>query len=60
MPFGLEDSGGYIPRGNPITVEKGEPVSSFLDPRLSAGNTVSCASCHIPRLAWTDGQQVSI
>ncbi|BFU93011.1 MAG: cytochrome-c peroxidase [Nitrospira sp.] len=61
VPFGLEDSGGYIPRDNPITVEKVELGKLlFFDPRLSADNTVSCASCHIPQLAWTDGQQVSI
>ncbi len=31
----------------------------FFDTRLSADATVSCASCHQPDLAWTDGQSLS-
>lgn len=61
VPFGLEEPESYIPSDNPLTVEKVELGKLlFFDPWLSANNTVSCASCHIPHLAWTDGQQVSI
>jgi cytochrome c peroxidase len=32
----------------------------FFDPRLSGNNQTSCASCHIPDLAFTDGRPVAI
>jgi cytochrome c peroxidase len=32
----------------------------FFDPRLSGSNQISCASCHIPDLSWTDGRVRSI
>lgn len=32
----------------------------FFDPLLSADGTVSCATCHRPELAFTDGRPVSI
>ncbi|HTK86988.1 MAG TPA: cytochrome c peroxidase [Nitrospiraceae bacterium] len=61
VPFGLEDADSYVPKDNPLTIEKVELGKLlFFDPRLSADNTISCASCHMPQLAWTDGQQVSI
>jgi cytochrome c peroxidase len=31
----------------------------FFDPRLSGDATLSCASCHQPDNAWTDGQALS-
>lgn len=31
----------------------------FFDPRLSAGGDVSCATCHRPELAFTDGLRVA-
>jgi cytochrome c peroxidase len=31
----------------------------FFDKRLSADETVSCATCHVPNLAFTDGKEVS-
>jgi len=31
----------------------------FYDPRLSVDNTVSCATCHNPALAFSDGRQVA-
>lgn len=34
--------------------------SLFFEKRLSIDNTISCASCHIPELAFTDGKRVSI
>lgn len=32
----------------------------FFDPMLSADGTISCATCHRPELAFTDGRSVSI
>ena len=28
----------------------------FFDPRLSVSNQISCGSCHVPELNWTDGR----
>jgi cytochrome c peroxidase len=50
-----------IPRDNPQTPEKialGEKL--FFDGRLSGNGTVACATCHDPRLAFTDGRPVSV
>src|SRR6266849_524188 len=62
IPFGLEDEiKPYIPQDNPLTVEKVELGKLlFFDPRLSRDNTISCASCHKPELAWTDGMKLSL
>src|SRR5690606_13805262 len=32
----------------------------FFDPRLSSSNQISCSSCHIPDLSWTDGRAKSL
>ncbi|HEX2629135.1 MAG TPA: cytochrome c peroxidase [Chitinophagaceae bacterium] len=32
----------------------------FFDPRLSGSNQISCATCHMPELSWSDGKQRSI
>lgn len=32
----------------------------FFDPRISGSNQISCASCHIPDLSWTDGRGKSV
>jgi cytochrome c peroxidase len=44
------------PKDNPYTPEKAE-LGWFLyfDKRLSADGTISCASCHDPKMAFTDG-----
>ena len=50
-----------VPEDNPITqegVELGRRL--FYDPILSADSTISCASCHLPELAFTDGLRSSI
>ena len=45
-----------IPEDNPMTMEGVELGRRlFYDPILSADSTVSCASCHFPELAFTDG-----
>ena len=60
MPLGLDDEAFKVPQDNPMTKDKIE-LGRFLffDKRLSANNTIACASCHIPALAFTDGQPVS-
>ncbi|MGI9581247.1 cytochrome-c peroxidase [Chryseobacterium sp. RRHN12] len=32
----------------------------FFDPRLSGSGQISCASCHNPETAWSDGSRVSV
>lgn len=49
------------PTDNPITEEKvklGKLL--FFDKRLSKSDTISCATCHNPRLGWSDGQARAI
>ncbi|MBS0169540.1 MAG: c-type cytochrome [Nitrospira sp.] len=59
-PFGLEDPAGYIPADNPQTAKKIELGRwLFFDKRLSKNNSIACANCHMPGLAFTDGQAVS-
>ena len=46
------------PKDNPSTAEKislGKQL--YFDPRLSADDTVSCASCHDPKKGWSNGEQ---
>ncbi len=31
----------------------------FFDPRLSGDGGLSCATCHLPEFAWTDGEQLN-
>jgi cytochrome c peroxidase len=50
----------YVPKDNPMTAEKVELGRKlFFDTRLSADNTVSCATCHEPERAFTDGKRVA-
>lgn len=51
----------YMPSDNPMTeakVELGRYL--FYDTRLSGNNTMSCSSCHLPELAFTDGVVVPV
>lgn len=60
IPLGLEQLAIHIPADNPLTPEKvslGKQL--YFDTRLSADNTVACASCHNPRFGFTDGEPVS-
>ena len=55
-PLGL-DLYMPVPEANPLTrakVELGRQL--FFDKRLSRDQTLSCASCHDPRLAFSDGR----
>lgn len=50
-----------VPADNPMTPEKVELGRQlFHDPRLSGDGTVSCASCHRPELAYTDGRSRAV
>ena len=45
-----------VPPDNPMTLEKVELGQRlFHDSRLSGDGTISCATCHQPQLAYTDG-----
>lgn len=44
----------YAQRGSPASVALGAAL--FNDPRLSGSGTRSCASCHVPSRAFTDGR----
>ncbi len=65
MFFGADPQGPKVPLGLlPIQFPKDNPYSPekvelgrllYFDPRLSADGTVSCASCHHPKFAYTDG-----
>jgi cytochrome c peroxidase len=63
-PFPLELPTGFpypdIPEDNPLTtasVQLGKAL--FFDPRLSRDGTVSCVTCHLPELAFSDGAALS-
>jgi len=50
-----------VPPDNPLTresVELGRRL--FYDRRLSGTNTVSCSTCHLQRLAFTDGRPTAV
>lgn len=60
FPLGLDEDTFQVPESNPLTREKidlGHLL--FFDKRLSKNGSIACASCHIPSLAFTDGQPVS-
>lgn len=60
IPLGLNKNLAVVPKENPMTKEKVELGKLlFFDKRLSKNDTIACASCHIPNLAFTDGQPVS-
>jgi cytochrome c peroxidase len=49
-------AGVPFPADNPYSPEKAELGRKlFFDPLMSASGTISCATCHHPRLAWGDG-----
>jgi len=60
IPLGLDEDLFVIPKDNPLTKEKVE-LGRFLyfDKRMSQNNSISCSTCHMPALAFTDGQPVS-
>lgn len=59
LPAGFPIPG--VPADNPMTPEKVELGRRlFFDTRLSADGTQSCASCHDPSRAFTDGRAVPV
>jgi cytochrome c peroxidase len=60
IPLGL-DLYMPVPEDNPLTTERLERGRElFSDTRLSRDRTISCASCHDPERAFTDGRPVAI
>ena len=58
--LGLDADSVVIPKDNPMTKEKIELGKLlFFDKRLSKNNSIACASCHLPTVAFSDGQPVS-
>lgn len=58
-PLGLPAA--FWPEDNPYSKEKAElGWLLYFDNRLSGDNTISCASCHAPEKAFTDGAAVSV
>ncbi len=61
IPAGLESLQVNVPSDNPMTharVELGQKL--YFDERLSVDATVSCATCHVPTLSFTDGRVTSV
>lgn len=59
-PLGL-DAYMPVPESNPLTAEKialGRKL--FFDTALSSDRTVSCATCHDPKLGFTDGKPMAV
>lgn len=64
-PYNLQVPDGFpempIPEHNLLTEEKVELGKRlFFDPILSADSTISCASCHLPELAFADHQSKAV
>ena len=60
IPLGLDEEAYFVPKDNPMTKKKIELGRLlFFDKRMSKDNSIACATCHIPALAFTDGQPVS-
>ena len=60
LPLGL-NSLVPVPIDNPLTPEKVELGRRlFFDPGLSRDGTISCASCHQPEKAFTDGRALAV
>jgi cytochrome c peroxidase len=60
VPTGL-DAYVPVPETNPITKEAVQLGRSlFFDKRLSRDRSISCATCHDPKLAFTDARKVSV
>ena len=45
-------------RSTPARVELGKAL--FFDARLSGSGAMSCSSCHLPHLGWTDGKKLPV
>ena len=60
LPLGIKPDSFYIPEDNPLTPKKVELGRLlFFDVRLSANDSVACATCHAPEKTFTDNSRVS-
>ena len=60
LPLGLAPQRFQIPADNPLSeakIELGQLL--FFDSRLSADNSVACATCHSPEIAFSDNVRLS-
>lgn len=58
IPLGLPEL--KIPEDNPMTAEKVELGKLlYFDKRLSADGTISCATCHDPKMGWAEHKKTS-
>lgn len=60
LPLGLESAEYLVPENNPMTpakIELGRLL--FFDKRLSADDSVACATCHSPIKGFSDNLRVS-
>jgi len=58
VPLGLPPV--PVPEDNPLTAEKIELGKLlYFDTRLSKDNTISCATCHDPKLGWAEDEATS-
>jgi len=61
LPLGIDRDELKVPAANPPSegaIELGRLL--FFDPRLSRDGTISCATCHDPAMAWTDGNATAV
>jgi cytochrome c peroxidase len=56
-PLGLPPIPATDAPANQKVIELGKKL--FSDPKLSADGKISCSSCHLPRLAFSDGRAVA-
>jgi cytochrome c peroxidase len=61
VPVGLPNPSAYVPSGNPPTRRKWQLGRRlfFDETILTAKGGVSCATCHVPSLGYTDGKKVA-
>lgn len=60
LPLGLPDDQFTVPEDNPLAADKvalGRML--FFDGRLSVDGKISCATCHLPQIVFTDGRRRS-
>jgi cytochrome c peroxidase len=60
IPLGL-DLYMPVPEGNPLTADRiAQGRALFFDRRLSRDGSLSCATCHVPRRAFSDARPVAV
>lgn len=60
FPLGLDGDAYMVPQENPLSKEKVQLGKMlYFDKRLSADNSISCASCHDPEAGFADPSPLS-